>query len=356
MTSKYNSFQISLKYRTPVKVSIVMCTYNGEEFIKEQLDSLLKQTYPIHEIIIQDDASTDKTWEILRDYKLKNSIIRCYRNDKNIGVQKNFITAYLKTSGDYIAPCDQDDIWAPNKIEFLINIIGNHILAHSQSLVKYANSEAVNSFDIKNPFVDINTIVWDNRLPGHGYIFRRDILKYFVFELEIMNFHKSRKNFCAHDHIAPIIAYASNSYVITKEILQVWRRHLHVINKQNINSNSQNPNKTNGYLKAFVTFFLILIGEKSIAIEESFKSRSELITFLINNSNLNQSTDLELIQKIAYLVSEQTLASFIRAGIIYYKVNYKIEEAGLRTKLAKLSFYLRFPFTYWYDNRSLEYL
>lgn len=54
------------------KVSVVMCTYNGEKYLREQLDSILNQIYPIYEIIIQDDASTDRTWEIIQRYK-KNS-------------------------------------------------------------------------------------------------------------------------------------------------------------------------------------------------------------------------------------------------------------------------------------------
>ena len=53
--------------QTKPSVSIVLCTYNGEKYLREQLDSLLAQTYPLHEIIIQDDGSTDGTWEILEE-------------------------------------------------------------------------------------------------------------------------------------------------------------------------------------------------------------------------------------------------------------------------------------------------
>ena len=57
------------------KVSVVMCTYNGTQYIREQLDSILKQTYPIYELIIQDDCSTDDTVEIVREYQNKFSQI-----------------------------------------------------------------------------------------------------------------------------------------------------------------------------------------------------------------------------------------------------------------------------------------
>ena len=51
---------------TPLTVSVVMCTYNGKQFLREQMDSILAQDYPLHEIIVQDDRSTDDTWDILQ--------------------------------------------------------------------------------------------------------------------------------------------------------------------------------------------------------------------------------------------------------------------------------------------------
>lgn len=50
-------------------VSVVMCTYNGEKFLREQLDSIVQQSYPIHELLIQDDQSTDRTTEIIKEYQ-----------------------------------------------------------------------------------------------------------------------------------------------------------------------------------------------------------------------------------------------------------------------------------------------
>ena len=88
------------------KVSVVLCTYNGEKYIREQIDSILYQTYPIHEIIIQDDCSTDNTFSILNEYQLKYSIIHVYRNPMNKGVNPNFFNAISKATGDYIVCLD----------------------------------------------------------------------------------------------------------------------------------------------------------------------------------------------------------------------------------------------------------
>jgi len=100
-------------------ISVVMTTYNGEKYLIEQLNSLTAQTYPLFEIIICDDNSTDSTVAILKSYeeKIENAIhISIYCNKENIGYVKNFQKAISHCSGDYLVFCDQDDIWLSDKI------------------------------------------------------------------------------------------------------------------------------------------------------------------------------------------------------------------------------------------------
>lgn len=85
------------------KVSVVMCTYNGAKYIREQLDSIINQTYPIFEIIIQDDCSTDDTVDIIREYTETHSNIRLFQNEKSLGINRNFFSVMDKAQGDYIA-------------------------------------------------------------------------------------------------------------------------------------------------------------------------------------------------------------------------------------------------------------
>jgi len=113
------------------KVSVVMATYNGEEFIREQLDSILNQTYPIYEIIIHDDCSTDSTVGIIREYISKHDIIKLRVNDSNIGVNENFRRATMEATGDLICFSDQDDIWFPDKVEKQVNAIGSNAMCYS---------------------------------------------------------------------------------------------------------------------------------------------------------------------------------------------------------------------------------
>ena len=115
-------------------VSVVMCTYNGAKHIREQLDSIISQTYPLHEIIIQDDCSTDDTVDIIREYAQKNPVIKLYVNEHNLGYNNNFKDAVMKTTGNYVAISDQDDIWFPEKIEKQVKAIGDCVLCFSADL------------------------------------------------------------------------------------------------------------------------------------------------------------------------------------------------------------------------------
>lgn len=100
-------------------IDILLSTYNGEKFIEQQIESLLKQTYTNWNLIIRDDGSTDGTKEILYRYtqKYPNKISADISNSSNMGVIRSFEVLLQKSQSDYIMFCDQDDIWLPHKIE-----------------------------------------------------------------------------------------------------------------------------------------------------------------------------------------------------------------------------------------------
>jgi len=101
----------------PLKISIAMCTYNGVAHLPEQLDSLLGQHRLPDEIVIHDDGSSDGTWELLERYAASHpELIRIHRNATNQGFSKNFVGCIAAARGDVILPCDQDDIWLPQKL------------------------------------------------------------------------------------------------------------------------------------------------------------------------------------------------------------------------------------------------
>ena len=99
-------------------VQILMSTYNGEKYLREQLNSILEQTYPSIELLIRDDGSTDGTVEILKEYSETYENVRFYQGS-NKGAIQSFLEL-LRESNDnakYYAFADQDDVWLPEKIE-----------------------------------------------------------------------------------------------------------------------------------------------------------------------------------------------------------------------------------------------
>ncbi len=116
-------------------ISIALTSYNGEKYIREQLDSILNQTIQDFEVVVCDDVSKDNTWNILQEYQQRDSRFRIFSNEQNLGFKKNFEKAISLCKGDYIALADQDDIWTNNHLEVLINIIGDNYLACGNALI-----------------------------------------------------------------------------------------------------------------------------------------------------------------------------------------------------------------------------
>lgn len=108
-------------------ISVAMCTYNGERYLVEQLNSLLTQTCLPNELVICDDGSTDGTLDILENFQ-KNVLVKViiHKNETSLGTTKNFEKAIRLCTGGYIFPCDQDDVWLPTKVEVLTNYLNQH--------------------------------------------------------------------------------------------------------------------------------------------------------------------------------------------------------------------------------------
>lgn len=111
-------------------VAVVLSTYNGSRYVRKQLDSLLSQRKLPDSIVISDDYSTDETPKIVRDYIAEHHdspvSFEFSVNDKNIGWKANFMRLISHCETTYIFPCDQDDIWNPNKIKSMVEIMEAH--------------------------------------------------------------------------------------------------------------------------------------------------------------------------------------------------------------------------------------
>lgn len=99
------------------QVHIVLAAYNGEKYIREQLDSLLANSFQDFFVEVCDDGSTDRTTAIVREYAQRHECIGLHTNETNLGYVKNFMEGIKRSKSPYIMLCDQDDIWHRDKIE-----------------------------------------------------------------------------------------------------------------------------------------------------------------------------------------------------------------------------------------------
>lgn len=121
---EYTTCAAQSRKKQLVSISVAMATYNGARFLREQLDSIAAQTELPFELVVGDDASTDDTIKILNDFaKTAPFPVRLVQNQPGLGFGDNFITTARRCSGDWIAFCDQDDVWLPNKLETCLNEI-----------------------------------------------------------------------------------------------------------------------------------------------------------------------------------------------------------------------------------------
>lgn len=164
-------------------ISVVLIAYNGQKHLRQQIDSILEQTYKNIEVIVCDDHSTDDTPSILSEYRHYPNF-KIWINDSNLGFRKNFEQACQRTNGSFIAPADQDDIWLPDKLETLVSNIGDNILIYSNSRLMNENGHLLDAtldqrYSIK--FVDGHcprSFYLGNCVAAHTMLFRREILTY----------------------------------------------------------------------------------------------------------------------------------------------------------------------------------
>lgn len=215
-----------------MKISVALCTYNGEKFLREQLDSILNQTRKVDEIVICDDVSSDKTIEILNDYNLKNkNLFRIYRNEVNLRSVKNFEKAISLCTGDIIFLSDQDDVWVLNKVATYetyfnenpsITVLASNgycIDEHSKVHDRYSIWDVPEFLREKNIAFDYFTFisVLSNLATGSTMAFKKEILSEAIPIPEIKGFH--------HDEWIALLGAKNNSFELLNEKFYYYRIH-----------------------------------------------------------------------------------------------------------------------------------
>lgn len=170
-------------------VSVVLCTYNGERYLPKQLDSLIGQHRLPDELLVQDDRSVDATVAIVREFAGRAPFpVRLHVNERRLGVVHNFGVAVDRCSGDYVALCDQDDVWHADKLQRLERALdelgGDHrpALVHSDLRVIGAEAVTSSSFFERRGFrhehpLPLAELLFQNYVTGCAAVFNRATLE-----------------------------------------------------------------------------------------------------------------------------------------------------------------------------------
>jgi glycosyltransferase involved in cell wall biosynthesis len=168
-------------------ISIVMPNYNRKKYINEQLESLISQTYKNWELIITDDCSTDGSEEIIQEFIRSNGNkkIIFFRNEETLGVAKNFEKGLRLAMGEYVAVCDSDDVWFPEKLEKELQFLkrGGFGMVYSDLVVVDENLKTIKKSFIRNflsPFSNqrddsFDELIDDNHITAPTILFSAEL-------------------------------------------------------------------------------------------------------------------------------------------------------------------------------------
>ena len=283
----------------PSLVSIVLCTYNGEKFLSQQLDSILAQSYRNIEIIIVDDCSTDNTWKILEIYSVRDNRIKCFKNEFNLGFNKNFEKALLLASGEYIAISDQDDIWNLLKVEKLLRSIADKWVVFSNSyMIDEAGNEIKGTilpeFSIEK--IDYKSILLENFVTGHTVLMSREFLQFYL-PIPSEGYY---------DWYMGFIALYHNKITYLAEALTYYRVHCESVIQQERLKNSSRIDKKRlhynlivNHLKPISFYQYLNVVDKRfiVSLLNAFEEKKEKFSFFLFKIIMSNYRQLFVIKK-----------------------------------------------------------
>lgn len=206
-------------------VDILMAVYNGEKYIGQQIESILSQSYTEWRLFINDDCSTDKTFEIAKKYADKyTDKVFVTKNDKNMGsAGANFFNMIKNSTGDIIMTCDQDDIWLKDKIKLSVEALQNEtmpVLIHTDLKIVDANCNVISSSMIKTQHIDvnrtgINQLIVQNIVTGCTMAFNR----------KLADIIKIPKDMPVHDWYIALVASLFGKIKFIDEAAILYRQH-----------------------------------------------------------------------------------------------------------------------------------
>lgn len=278
------------------KISVVIATYNGEKYIKKELDSIQNQTLTVDEVIIGDDGSIDNTVSIVDNYIKTNKLDtwKLIVNEKNLGLAKNFFHLLSLASGDYIFIADQDDEWLNDKVEKMIEIMSNNqdimcltssfdIIDKNSKIIEPPKGLTNVSIVDDGSLVEINTrqLIGHSMLRGCMMCVKKELINT-ILETKIPD--DLSMDLLCHDWAISIIATIKGKCMQLNKILTHYRVH---------DSNTSLENLDRLHMKRKI--------ERRInGLEKSIESHRDLLKYELISANLSREDFIQIEKQIEF--------------------------------------------------------
>lgn len=299
-------------------ISVVVATYNGEPFLRMQLDSILSQSLPPKEIIVVDDCSSDGTIDILQEYASANPSFRIITNETNIGYIRNFEKGMMLATGDFIALSDQDDIWMPEKLATLYHNIGTHLIIYSNSelIDEHGASLHKKMSDIKNQIGYNNCLMYTIGAwaPGHTFLFKKELLE------KCLPF----PSLVTHDFWLGFVATCYSPIKYLSETLVQYRQH--TFNAIGANTHAKKTNQ---------------IKPTKAELQEKSRKRMQLLYEKCPASLMEQK---QVLKTISETYQSYTLKNNFKRMLVFLKYRHLILAYKKKSAFMKILFCLKMFF------------
>ncbi len=265
------------------KILILMATYNGEKYIQDQIESLLKQSYKNWNLIISDDESKDETYRIIMEYSNMYKNIDCIKHTPKDGALGNFNFLIKIAKGkineyDYFMFCDQDDVWLENKVEETLKFMESK--EKNEGILIYTDKQYVdeklnylNANSKKLSQIEFKNIIHQTPAYGCTMMFNKKILE---------NLEDIPKEFINHDHYVLIVAFLIGKIYYLNQKLILYRQHGNNVSGSLKKTLIQKILDSNVYKKNLELMFFISKYLKQNYFEVLTKKQLEILDIILN--------------------------------------------------------------------------
>ena len=318
-------------------LSVLMPVFNSEQFVAEAINSILNQTFTDFEFLILDDASTDKSFKIIKDFEKKDSRIKVFKNEKNLGVVESRNKLINLSKGKYIAWLDSDDIAIENRFEKQIKFLEEHSeigMVGTDALIIDENSKKIGIWTFEtdpqklkielffhSPFLSSSVMIRKNCLPQNFYDSRFPVSEDFDLYSKISE-HSETANIPEF-----LVKYRINSKGLTKNnMTRMEHLSVQIIKEHAERLGIKLEEDTVKDLRKTITQPRIYLEE----ITDIEKSLILLKDSLLKNDCFNKKALDEVIQKYWFKICRKTTFNGLKTLGIFFKSTLFCKKLSLR--------------------------